>query len=530
MSSPVTATVILVILDGWGYSKEKDYNAIYHAHTPVMDSLWKDYPHALLQASGTQVGLPPNQMGNSEVGHLTMGSGRVIRQELVRIGRSLKNDYFRNNLAFMKLAEKLRKSGKTLHILGLCSDGGVHSHVDHICGLLYWAAAEGLHKVSIHAITDGRDTPPESAKNFIKQVQEGIRSSGVGEISTLCGRYWAMDRDNRWDRTEKAYDLFCKESEKSNLDPVEAVTKSYMNGVSDEFLEPIRFKGEAFSDGDGLICCNFRPDRMRQIVRALVLDRFENFNRSKTPRLNVVTFTRYATGLPVDVAFPPEPLNGLLGQVVADHNLKQYRTAETEKYPHVTYFMNGGIERSYIGEARYLVPSPKVATYDEEPAMAADLLTNSCISAIEKGLYSLIVINYANPDMVGHTGKMEAAVEAIGIVDKCVGQLIEASNRMGCTLIVTADHGNAELMQDSDGQAWTAHTTNPVPIILVQSQRKDLLSKGIDITLRKGGGLADIAPTLLEILKLPQPAAMTGQSLLQRVSVSINQSLPNRVD
>nr|AUG32124.1 phosphoglyceromutase [Paulinella longichromatophora] len=512
-----TIPVVLAILDGWGFSEDATYNAIQHAETPVMDSLWSNYPHSLIQASGTDVGLPDDQMGNSEVGHLTIGAGRTIRQELVRIGRAVEKDCFGTNKVLLNIAEKLRENNKTLHLLGLCSDGGVHSHISHLCGLLRWAAAQGLKKVSIHVITDGRDTPPESAKIFLRQIQQTIDSCEVGEISTLCGRYWIMDRDNRWDRIEKAYRLLCNTTHGCNIDPIEAIKKSYDAGIKDEFLEPIRLKGEVLSDGDGLICFNFRPDRIRQIVQALALSDFESFNRSELPTLNIATFTQYEASLPVNVAFPPDSVNGLLGQVVADHGLRQYRIAETEKYPHITYFMNGGIERPFLNEDRYLVPSPRVATYDEEPAMAADILTTNCISAIEEGVYSLIVINYANPDMVGHTGKMDATIEAITTVDHCIGQLKEVIENVGGCLIITADHGNAELMQDEDGQAWTSHTTNPVPIIIVQSKKQQQFSRKTVLRLRQGGGLADIAPTLLEIIGLPQPSLMTGRSLIQDV-------------
>nr|AQX44775.1 phosphoglyceromutase [Paulinella micropora] len=507
--------LILAILDGWGYREDSNYNAIQHADTPIMDSLWYNYPHALIQASGTDVGLPANQMGNSEVGHLTIGSGRIIRQELVRIGNAIEKDCFGTNRILLDVAGKLRKNNKTLHLLGLCSDGGVHSHVNHLCGLLRWAKSQGLKKVSIHAITDGRDTSPESAKIFLNQVQQTIESYNIGEISTLCGRYWAMDRDNRWDRIEKAYRLICGTTQTYNIDPIEAIEKSYKAGITDEFLDPIRLKGEGLSDGDGLICFNFRPDRMRQLVTALISSDFDSFDRSRVLDLDITTFTQYDASLPVNVVFPSDSLDGLLGQILADHGLRQYRIAETEKYPHVTYFMNGGIERPFFQEDRYLVPSPRVATYDEDPAMAADILTDVCISAIEKGIYSLIVINYANPDMVGHTGKMEATVEAITIVDKCVGQLKEVVERVGGSLIITADHGNAELMRDVDGQPWTSHTINPVPIIVIQSNKQKLLSKKTIISLRQQGSLADVAPTILEILGLPQPKLMTGHSLLE---------------
>ena len=353
-----------------------------------------------------------------------------------------------------------------------------------------------------------------AASLLLTTIERQIGEAGVGRISTLCGRYWAMDRDNRWERTEKAYRLFTEEGEISTATPLQVLQSSYAQNVTDEFLEPTRLSSGAISPGDGLVCFNFRPDRVRQLMRALVVPSFDAFPRQLIEGLQVVTFTQYEAGLPVAVAFPPESLDGLLGQVVSESGLRQFRTAETEKYPHVTYFMNGGIEQPYPGEDRHLVPSPRVATYDQAPAMSAEQLTDHCINAINKGLYSLVVINYANPDMVGHTGEMAATVEAIGTVDRSVGRLMEATNRMGGTLLVTADHGNAELMEGPDGRPWTAHTTNPVPVILVEGEKRKLPGHGNAVQLREGGGLADIAPTLLEILGLPQPSRMTGQSLV----------------
>ena len=525
MSAPV-APVVLCILDGWGYRHEDANNAIRAAQTPVMDALWHAYPHTLIEASGAEVGLPDDQMGNSEVGHLTIGAGRIIRQELVRIGQAVRDGSIAANPELNALADRLLESGRTLHLIGLCPDGGVHSHVDHLGGLLHWAAGRGLRDVCIHVITDGRDTPTQSAPGFVATLEQQIAASGVGRISTLCGRYWAMDRDNRWERTEKAYRLFTEEGEICALSAQEALAASYADDVTDEFLEPIRLAPGAISAGDGLICFNFRPDRVRQLVRALVLSDFDGFAREPISDLQVVTFTQYEAGLPVAVAFPPESLDGLLGQVVSEAGLRQFRTAETEKYPHVTYFMNGGIEQPYPGEDRHLVPSPRVATYDQAPAMSAEQLTDNCVTAINKGIYSLVVINYANPDMVGHTGEMEATIEAIGAVDRSVGRLMEATNRMGGTLLVTADHGNAELMEGPDGRPWTAHTTNPVPVILVEGEKRKLPGHGNDVQLRSGGGLADIAPTLLEILGLPQPARMTGHSLITPVG---SPAVPSRI-
>jgi len=514
--------LVLAILDGWGYTATDKHNAIRAAETPVMDALWHAYPHTLIEASGGSVGLPDDQMGNSEVGHLTIGSGRIIRQELVRISQAVRDGSLAANPALNALADTLLANQGTLHLIGLCSDGGVHSHVDHLGGLLQWAAQRGLKDVCIHVITDGRDTAPGSALGFVETVQAQIDAAGVGRIATLCGRYWAMDRDNRWERTEKAYNLLCDAHPINHQTPATILEQSYANGVSDEFLEPVRLAEGLITAGDGLICFNFRPDRVRQLIRALVIEDFQPFQRERIAPLSVVTFTQYEKGLPVSVAFPPESLDGLLGQVVSEAGLRQFRTAETEKYPHVTYFMNGGIEQAFPGEDRHLVPSPRVATYDQAPAMAADQLTDNCIAAINKGIYSLVVINYANPDMVGHTGQMEATKAAINTVDRCVGRLMEATNRMGGTLLITADHGNAEVMEGPDGRAWTAHTTNPVPVILVEGEQRKLPGHGTAVQLREGGGLADIAPTLLEILGLPQPQTMSGTSLIQPAGTPSN--------
>jgi len=520
------APVVLCILDGWGYRHDDVHNAIRAAQTPVMDALWHAYPHTLIEASGADVGLPDDQMGNSEVGHLTIGAGRIIRQELVRISQAVRDGSIAENPELNALAEQLQGSGKTLHLIGLCSDGGVHSHIDHLGGLLHWAKARGLKDVCIHAITDGRDTPPQSAEPFLTKIEAQIEAAGVGRISTLCGRYWAMDRDSRWERTEKAYRLLTEDGTVTEQTPHEVLQASYSEEIYDEFLEPTRLAPGSIQSGDGLVVFNFRPDRVRQLVKALVLEDCDGFERSFIPDLNVVTFTQYEAGLPVSVAFPPESLDGLLGQVVSEAGLRQFRTAETEKYPHVTYFMNGGIEQPYPGEDRHLVPSPRVATYDQAPAMSAEQLTDNCISAINKGIYSLVVINYANPDMVGHTGAMEATVEAIGAVDQAVGRLLEATNRMGGTLIVTADHGNAELMEGPDGLPWTAHTTNPVPLILVEGEKRKIPGHGTAVELRSGGGLADVAPTLLEILGLEQPSRMSGTSLIHPLG---SPSQPSRI-
>ena len=524
--SGVVAPVVLCILDGWGHTSNDQHNAIRSADTPIMDALWHAYPHTLIEASGGAVGLPDDQMGNSEVGHLTIGSGRIIRQELVRISQAVRDGSISTNPALNALADTLRANQRTLHLIGLCSDGGVHSHINHLGGLLHWAAQQQLPRVCIHVITDGRDTPPGSALGYIETIQQQIEAAGIGSITTLCGRYWAMDRDNRWERTEKAYRLLTEPAPICSESPAEILARSYAEDIGDEFLEPVRLADGLIEAGDGVVCFNFRPDRVRQLIRALVLETFDAFPRELIRPLPVVTFTQYEKGLPVDVAFPPESLDGLLGQVVSEAGLRQFRTAETEKYPHVTYFMNGGIEQAFPGEDRHLVPSPRVATYDQAPAMAAEQLTDNCIAAIQKGIYALVVINYANPDMVGHTGQMAATETAITTVDHCVGRLMEATNRMGGTLLVTADHGNAEVMEGPDGRAWTAHTTNPVPVILVEGEQRKLPGHGTAVQLRDGGGLADIAPTLLEILGLEQPQTMSGRSLI--VPVGIN-AAPSRI-
>ncbi len=515
------APVVLAILDGWGHSEETNHNSIKQASTPVMDALWHAYPHTLIEASGADVGLPDNQMGNSEVGHLTIGAGRIIQQELVRISNTVKENKLIENTALTAFSENLKKKGGTLHVMGLCSDGGVHSHINHLCGLMQWAAEKDLPNVSLHLFTDGRDTSAKSASKYIKIIEDTIISTGVGEISSICGRYWAMDRDNRWERTIKAYELLTDPDFKiSDFSAEESLNKSYEDGITDEFIEPVRLSSTFLKDGDGVIFFNFRPDRARQLVKALKLKDFDGFERKHKIDIDLLTFTQYESGLPVSVAFPPEPLNDLLGQVVSNHGLNQYRTAETEKYPHVTYFLNGGIEKPLRGEVRHLVPSPRVATYDLQPEMSADELTESCIKAIETGIYSLVVINFANPDMVGHSGIMKAAIKANEKVDSCVGKLLNSIGKLGGSLLITADHGNSEMMLGPDGQPWTAHTTNPVPVILVEGEKRKLPGYGNDIKLREcGGGLSDLAPTLLHLLNLPKPKAMTGSTLIEPIKL-----------
>tara|TARA_B100000214_G_scaffold373510_1_gene353997 strand:+ start:236 stop:1858 length:1623 start_codon:yes stop_codon:yes gene_type:complete len=516
MQSNRVAPVVLAILDGWGHREESQNNAVKQANTPIFDALWESYPHTLIEASGGHVGLPDNQMGNSEVGHLTIGAGRIFQQELVRISNTVNLGLLNQISALDEIGNKLIENGGTLHIIGLCSDGGVHSHINHLCGVIDWAASKGLKKVALHGITDGRDTPAKSAHRFITKINDSLQANGIGELASLCGRYWAMDRDNRWERTSKAFELIANpDFPVSSLSPFDLLQKSYENNITDEFLEPVRLTNNYLKDGDGLIMFNFRPDRARQLIKAITLSDFDGFEKKWNPILNAVTFTQYEANLPVSIAFPPESLNDLLGQVVAENGLRQYRTAETEKYPHVTYFMNGGIEKPLKGEDRFLVPSPRVATYDLQPEMSADELTRTCKEAIEKGVYSLVIINYANPDMVGHTGRLDAAMAAVSKVDTCLGELLDSIGKMGGTLLVTADHGNAELMQGPDGEPWTAHTTNPVPVILIEGEKRKLEGLGNDIILREGGGLSDLAPTLLHILDLQKPEAMSGCSLIK---------------
>jgi len=512
--------VVLAILDGWGYREETTDNAIKTAITPIMDSLWHAYPHTLISASGSDVGLPDGQMGNSEVGHLTIGSGRIIQQELVRISDVVKNNKLGIVNELKEMAESLKRSNSTLHITGLCSDGGVHSHIDHLLGLIKWASDNGIKKVAIHIITDGRDTPAKSASKYLNQIDSCIKKFNTGEIASICGRYWIMDRNLLWERTEKAYaNLTDPDIKVTNISPQDYIKKSYDKNITDEFIEPVRMSEEYLKDGDSLICFNFRPDRARQIIKSLSDKQFSNFERKIFPKLDLITFTQYDTNFPVKVAFPPESLNNFIGQIVSENGLKQYRTAETEKYPHVTYFFNGGVEIPLPGEERNLIPSPRVATYDLKPEMSAEELTNSCSKAIKSGKYAFVVINFANPDMVGHTGNMKATVKAIETVDKCVGQIVNATGEMGGSILITADHGNAEVMKGPTGEPWTAHTINKVPLIFIEGEKRKIPNMGNEIYLRDNAGLADIAPTLLQLLGLPIPKEMTGKSLIKEIEL-----------
>ena len=512
--------VVLAILDGWGHREETLDNAIKNANTPVMDALWHAYPHTFVSASGADVGLPNGQMGNSEVGHLTIGSGRIIQQELVRITNIVKNNQLKEVIELKEIANSIKKKKGTLHITGLCSDGGVHSHIDHLLGLIKWASEVGIESVAIHVITDGRDTPAKSASNYIKKIEDCIEKFKVGEIASICGRYWIMDRNLLWERTEKAFKNLIDPSVKvTDISPLDYINKSYSENITDEFLQPVRISNNFLQDEDSLICFNFRPDRARQIIKSLSEKEFDNFERKNLPNIDILTFTQYEANLPVKVAFPPESLNNFIGQIVSENGLKQYRTAETEKYPHVTYFFNGGVEVPLPGEKRHLIPSPRVATYDMAPEMSAEELTISCSNAIKTGQYSFIVINFANPDMVGHTGNMEATIKAIETVDRCIGKIVNATGEMGGSILITADHGNAEVMKGPAGEPWTAHTINKVPLIFIEGEKRKIPNMGNEIFLRENAGLADIAPTLLQILNLPIPKEMTGKSLIKEIEL-----------
>ncbi|HEY9696500.1 MAG TPA: 2,3-bisphosphoglycerate-independent phosphoglycerate mutase [Trichocoleus sp.] len=521
MAQVPISPVVLVILDGWGYREEADGNAIAVAKTPIMDSLWAAYPRTLIRTSGKSVGLPDGQMGNSEVGHLNIGAGRIVPQELVRITDAVEDGTLLSNSALLQVCHEVRQRNSKLHLIGLCSEGGVHSHLSHLLGLLDLAKEQSLKDVCVHFVTDGRDTKPTDGLAAVQKVENHIQSIGVGQIVTLSGRYYTMDRDRRWDRTQKAYNVMTQDGEGDGRSAFEVLQASYEAGVTDEFVIPTRIAPGAIEPGDGIIFFNFRPDRARQLTQVFVDPKFQGFERQLITPLAFVTFTQYDPAFPVLVAFEPQNLNNILGQVIAQHGLKQLRTAETEKYAHVTYFFNGGIEEPFAGEYRTLVPSPMVATYDRAPKMSAVEVTDGVVEAIQQGIYSLVVINYANPDMVGHTGNLEATVTAVETVDHCLGRLLESISKMGGTAIIIADHGNAEQMWDEQGNPWTAHTTNPVPFILIEGERRKIPNYGTDVALRSDGTLADIAPTILQILGLPQPAEMTGQSMIQPAELDV---------
>ena len=524
MIQATVSPVVLVILDGWGYRREIDGNAIANAKIPVMNSLWETYPRTLIKTSGKAVGLPEGQMGNSEVGHLNIGAGRVVPQELVRITDAVENRSILLNSALLQICDRVKSSGGKLHLMGLCSEGGVHSHLQHLNGLLDLAKSQGITDVCVHAFTDGRDTRPTAGISALEKLEEAFQTYGIGHVSTISGRYYAMDRDQRWDRVKQAYEVMVQDSPGDGRSAIDILKSFYQKEITDEFIPPTRVTSGAMEPGDGVIFFNFRPDRARQLTSAFVSTEFDGFERKLIDPLSFLTFTQYDPNLPVAVAFEPQNLSNILGEVIANHDLKQFRTAETEKYPHVTYFFNGGLEEPFPGEKRELISSPMVATYDRAPSMSALEVTKVACKAIEQGIYSLVVINYANPDMVGHTGKMEATVDAIETVDQCLGQLLTSVNKMSGTTLITADHGNSEYMWDKQGNPWTAHTTNPVPFIMIEGEARKIPGHGAKVEMREDGCLADIAPTILEILQLPQPQEMTGQSLIKPLEVEFKQN------
>lgn len=498
--------LILMILDGFGIAGDKG-NAIKAANKPNIDRLFSSNPVTQIGASGMDVGLPDGQMGNSEVGHTNIGAGRVVYQELTRITKSIQDGDFFQNEALCNAIDNAVKNGTALHIMGLLSDGGVHSHNTHLYGILELAKKKGLEKVYVHAFLDGRDVPPSSGKDYVAACVEEMKKIGVGQIATVMGRYYAMDRDNRWERVVKAYSAMVYGEGVKCADPVEAVAASYAEGVTDEFVVPTVIDVAApIGANDSMIFYNFRPDRAREITRTFVDPDFTGFERKKGffP-LTYVCMTQYDATMPnVQVAFKPQSLDNTFGEYISNKGLTQLRIAETEKYAHVTFFFNGGVENTYENEDRILVASPKVATYDLQPEMSAYEVADKCTEAIKSGKYDVIVLNFANCDMVGHTGVFDAAVKAVEAVDACVGKVTDAIAEMGGVSLITADHGNADKMFEDDGSPFTAHTTNPVPFCVI----------GYPCQLREGGKLADIAPTMLQILGLEQPEEMTGKSLI----------------
>lgn len=502
--------VLLMILDGWGIAPASSSNAAAVAATPCLDKFFAEYPHTTLEASGGAVGLPDGQMGNSEVGHLNIGAGRIIYQELTRITKAVKDGDFFTNPVLSDVMAKTKAAGKALHLMGLLSDGGVHSHLEHVIALVEMARQQGLEKVYVHAFLDGRDVGPKTAVTYLQQLQEAMQQIGVGKIATVSGRYYAMDRDKRWERTEKAYRALVLGEGEHAEDAVSGVERSYEQGVTDEFVIPfIVGKNDGrITAGDGIVFFNFRPDRARQMTRALSESEFDGFKRPEgVLPVNFVCMTQYDATIAAPVAFPPQTYEDTLGEVLAKQGLQQLRIAETEKYAHVTFFFNGGVEAPNVGEERILIPSPKVATYDLQPEMSAREVTEALLAELDKDKFDVVILNFANPDMIGHTGVMEAAVKAMETVDECVGRIVAKILELDGSVCITADHGNLEKMTDeTTGQPHTAHTTNPVPFILISNEKHQLHS----------GILADIAPTLLELLHIDKPAAMTGSSLMEK--------------
>lgn len=510
----VPKPLALIILDGYGESDNLEKNAVRNADTPFLDKLREEYPTSLIQASGKDVGLPEGQMGNSEVGHLNLGAGRIVPQEYTRITKAVRNGSILENDVIKKAIEKVKTKNGVLHLMGLLSDGGVHSHIKHLYGLLKMAKTAEIEEVYVHTILDGRDTPPRSALTYIKELKKKMDEIGVGKIATVSGRYYTMDRDQRWDRTKKAYDAYVLAKGKKVDSAEAAVEKAYERGENDEFVLPsvIVENGQpvtTLKNEDSLIFFNFRADRARQITRALALDGFDKFERpQKHPQdLYFICMTEYDEDFELPVAFSKLYMENVLGKVLSDHGLRQLRIAETEKYAHVTFFFNGGEEREFEGEDRELIPSPKIATYDLQPEMSAFKVKDTLLKKLDEDIYDVIILNFANPDMVGHTGFYEAAVQALEAIDECVSEIVPHILEMGGQMLITADHGNSEQMVDKGGKPHTAHTNNPVIMIYVGSPE--------DVKL-KDGKLADVAPTLLDILNIEKPAEMTGNSLLEK--------------
>ncbi len=504
---------VLLILDGYGLNDKSEGNAVAQAKTPVMDKLMKEYPYVKGYASGMAVGLPDGQMGNSEVGHLNMGAGRIVYQELTRITKEIEDGSFFENEALLSAVNNCKENGSALHLFGLLSNGGVHSHNTHLYGILELAKRNGLDKVYVHAFLDGRDTAPASGKEFMQELCDKMQEIGIGKVASVSGRYYAMDRDNNWDRVEKAYNAITKAEGNKCDDPVKAIEKSYSEDVTDEFVVPVVIEnnGETATvqDKDSIIFFNFRPDRAREMTRAFCMDDFDGFNRGARKDVKFVCFTEYDVTIPNKViAFNKVSLNNTFGEFLAANNKTQARIAETEKYAHVTFFFNGGVEEPNKDETRILVDSPKyVPTYDKKPRMSAYTVCDELCKAITSDKYDVIICNFANPDMVGHTGVMDAAIKAIEVIDECVGEVVEFIKEVDGQLFICADHGNAEQLIDYEtGDSYTAHTTNPVPFILVNADPS--------YKLRENGCLADIAPTLIELMGMKQPEEMTGKSLL----------------
>jgi 2,3-bisphosphoglycerate-independent phosphoglycerate mutase len=501
--------VVLIVLDGWGYRPERDGNAIALANTPTWDALVRNHPHTLLEASGLAVGLPAGQMGNSEVGHLNLGAGRVVMQDLVRIGESIRDRSFFDNRALVDACEHAKRTGGTVHLMGLIGKGGVHAIDAHLFALIDLCAERGVPRIAIHALLDGRDTMPQSGLGYMRELLDYARGRAV--VASLGGRYFGMDRDQRWEREEKWYRVAVDGAGPEGTDPLEVIRAAYDRGETDEFITPtvIVRDGHAVApmrDGDALICFNYRADRMRQIVRALTSPGFDGFATGDRPAVFVVTMTAYDRRFDLPVAFPPQSMANIVGEVVSKAGMRNLRTAETEKYAHVTYFFNGGIETPFPCEDRRLVPSQKVATYDLKPEMSAPGITDVLCDAIEQQEYDFILCNYANADMVGHTGVMPAVITAVETVDQCLARVMKSADRANARLLITADHGNCEMMIDpATGGPHTAHTSNPVPFVVVDSNGPR--------PLRSGGALCDVGPTLLTMLGVEQPPEMTGVDL-----------------